>query len=95
MLDEITWEQFLEWMVYEHLTPFTSDRDEYRFASIVSTLANINRDPKKRKDPWPMDQFVLRFGDMPEPASLKKRQSPEEQKRIGREYFLMHGGGGN
>jgi hypothetical protein len=94
MLDEISWNQFEEWMVYDSLTPFTSDRDEYRFASIVSMLANINRDSKKQKDPWPIDQFVLRFGDMPEAASLKKKQTAEEQKRIGREYFLMFGGGG-
>ena len=94
MLDEISWEQFEEWMVYDHLAPFTQDREEYRFASIVSTLSNINRDTKKRKEPWPLDQFVLRFGDMPEPASLKKQQSAEEQMRIGREYFMMFGGGG-
>ena len=28
MLDEISWNQFEEWMVYDSLTPFTSDRDE-------------------------------------------------------------------
>jgi hypothetical protein len=79
-------------VVYEQLTPFTQDREEYRFASVVSMLANINRDSKKQKEPWPLDQFVLRFGDMPEPTSLKKKQSVEDQKRIGREYFLMFGG---
>jgi len=92
MLDEISWNDFVEWMAFADLVPFGEDREEYRFASIVSTLANVNRDTKKRKEPWPLDQFVLRFGDMPEPASLKKKQSPEEQQRIGRAYFLMYGG---
>ena len=94
MLDEITWVQFAEWMAFADLMPFGEDREEYRFASIVSTLANINRDTKKQREPWPLDQFVLRFGDMPEPQTKKKPQSPEEQLRISRAYFLMFGGRG-
>jgi len=94
MLDEISWEQFVEWMAFAQLCPFNEDRNEYRFASIVTMLANINRDTKKQKDPWQVDQFVMRFGDIPEPTSQKKKQTAEEQKRIGRQFFMMYGGRG-
>lgn len=90
MLEEMTWEQFQEWVTFSSLSPFTADREEYRFAAITQMIANMNRDTKKRRDPYSIDMFVLRFGDMPE--GPKKKQAPEEQMRIARQYFLMFGG---
>jgi hypothetical protein len=85
MLDEIDYPAFLEWMAMAELSPFTAEREEYRTANIVQAIVNMNRDVKKRREPWPIEQFVLRFGDMP---AYKKRQTPEEQKAIARMFYM-------
>lgn len=65
MLREITWEQFLEWRMYDDLDPFGEDRDDYRFASIVQALWNIARDPKRYPNGFPLTDFLMNFGDTP------------------------------
>lgn len=87
MLDEITWGQFQEWVAFAELSPFLAEREDFRIASIVQTLANVNRDPKKRRTPYPIEDFVLRFGDAPKSTATK--QSVEEQKNIGRQYYML------
>ena len=89
MLDEITWEQFQEWVVFAELSPFSSDREDYRFASIVHAIVNVNRDTKKKRTPYDLQDFVLRFGDTPE-VKKKVVQTAEQQKAIGRQFFMMY-----
>lgn len=88
MLDEIDYPRFMEWMAFAELSPFTADREEYRTANVVQAIVNMNRDVKKRREPWPLEQFVLRFGDMPGAQATKRQQTPEEQKQIARMYYL-------
>ena len=63
MLRVITARQLREWMAYGELEPFGEERADYRTASIVQMLANINRDPKKHPDGFKIEDFLLRFGD--------------------------------
>jgi hypothetical protein len=46
-------------------------------------LANINRDPKKRKEPYKTTDFLVKFGERT-PEELKPRQTPKEQLSIAR-----------
>lgn len=90
MLDEITWEQFREWMVFSGLSPFTEEREDYRIASIVHAIVNVNRDPKKKRTPYELEEFVLKFGDL----EVRKRvQTAEQQKQISKQWFMMFSSG--
>jgi hypothetical protein len=86
MLDEIDTVQWMEWMVYMGLAPFGPERAAWEHASIVAAIVNMNRDPKKKPEPYPIDTFLLRMGDME--AAKKKPQTPEQMKAIGRMYFM-------
>ena len=82
MLDEIDSQQFLEWKAYAQLAPFTEERMDIRFGTINNTLVNMWRDTKKRKEPWPLDLSIPRFGDMPA-AAPPRTQTWQEMKAIG------------
>jgi len=89
MLEEITWEQFQEWATFASLSPFSGEREDYRFASVVQAIVNMNRDPKKKPTPYPIDEFLLHFGDTPK---ARKPQSAEQQKAIARQLFMAYNG---
>ena len=82
MLATITWTQLQEWMAFAQLEPFDEERADWRSAQVAAMIANANRNPKKRKQPYPLHEFVLNFGDAPKPE--KKKQSWQEQKNIAR-----------
>ena len=52
-----------------------TQREDRRFALIASILANANRDRKKRRRPFKIDDF------MPKPGG-RARQTPQEQAAI-------------
>ena len=64
-----------EWMAFFSLEPWGADIEDWRFAMLASVIANVNRDPKKRKKPYKPSDFMPRR----EPA---EEQSWEEQARI-------------
>lgn len=71
----LTAKQFREWQMFYDLEPFGEVRDDYRTASIVAMIANVNRDPKKRKEPYKLEDFLLKFGEQPP----KKQQTWQQQ----------------
>jgi hypothetical protein len=78
MLREITWRQFLEWQAFFVLEPFDEDRADIRIASVVQALLNINRDRKKRKKPYTLEDARVWFGDTPRP----KREAQTWQQML-------------
>jgi hypothetical protein len=56
-------------MKFVEVEPFGEERADYRAASIVQMIANMNRDVKKHPDGFKIDDFLLRFGDTPTPAA--------------------------
>jgi len=88
MLRLITARQFLTWAAYEELEPFGEERADYRAASIVQTIVNMNRDTKKHPRPFDIEDFVLRFGDSTAPK--KKQQTWQEQKQIMQMYSELY-----
>jgi hypothetical protein len=85
LLARITSEQLSEWMAFYMLEPFGEERADLRMATLASLLANVNRDPKVRKEPYTAADFMLRFED-PHPGPLPKGegagQSWEMQKAM-------------
>ena len=51
----------------------------------MALLANINRDDKKRPQPFTIDDFMVRFGDDVPPAPPKKTW--QEMKQVMEAYY--------
>ncbi|MFI5223667.1 MAG: DUF4035 domain-containing protein [Nitrospirales bacterium] len=62
MLRGLTARQFHEWIAYAELEPFDEERADMRVAMLASVLANVNRDSKKKKEPYKIEDFMLKFG---------------------------------
>lgn len=45
-------------MAYARLEPFGSEADDHRLAQLLALIANVNRDPKRRKTPWAPEDFL-------------------------------------
>ena len=89
MLEQISYEQFLEWRAYDELDPFGEERQDIRIADIVTTLVNLNRRP--HTNAYTRDTFMLYFGDAERPK--KQAQSWQEMKAVGQFVFAMIGDG--
>jgi hypothetical protein len=76
MLRSLTWKQFAELSEYKQLEPFRELRADYRAASIVQIIANVNR--SKKQKPYTLDDMRVKFGEQEQP----KRQSQQEQFAI-------------
>jgi hypothetical protein len=69
--------EFAEWIEFYGLEPFGEERADVRSAIVASTIANANRDAKKRKKPWTVEDFMPKFG---QPA--KRQQTWQQQLAI-------------
>ncbi len=81
MLQEISWDEFLEWIEYASLEPFDETRADYRAASICALIANVNRDRRSRPSPFQVSDFLLLFGEDEKPR--EQRQTWQQQKMLG------------
>lgn len=59
ILRRLTAKQFRGWEMYHELEPFGEVRADFRAASIVQMLYNVNRGPKQQA--LPMSDFLLKF----------------------------------
>lgn len=67
MLDRMSSHELTEWMAYASIEPFGEDRADLRAGMISSVIANTNRDPKKRAEPYEPIDFMP-FAEKPEPT---------------------------
>lgn len=61
-----------EWMALEVLSPSGESRADLRMAIIASTIANVNRDPKKRPKPYSAREFMP-FIEQDEPKPVDQK----------------------
>lgn len=85
MLRRMQWDQFIDWMAFASIEPFDEGRADLRSASICAMLANINRNPKKRPQPFVPNDFLLIY-DEEDLKQKRPKQSLEQMKAIGRIY---------
>lgn len=76
MLAEMPASAWWEWVAFSKLEPFGSEAAFLRAGIVASTIANANRNPKKRSRPYTPKDFMPKFGERP------RVQSQEEQLRI-------------
>jgi len=66
MLADLPGDLFYEWLAYYQIDPFGNERADYHAAMVVSTLANIHRDPKTQRQPYQPGDFMPQFEAQPE-----------------------------
>lgn len=65
LLDTISYPELLQWRDFLQIEPEPEWRADARAANICSTIANVNRDPKKKSEPFqPKDFMMFEFEDM-------------------------------
>ena len=84
MLRRLTAKQFRNWELYDELEPFGEVRADYRAASIVQMLYNVNRGPKTKA--ISLQECLLKFG---EPAA-KKQQSWQSMQAIAKMIAMTY-----
>lgn len=58
-IDAIPYGEYLEWQEFYNIEPFGVAVHDLAQANIVRTLAEINRDSKKRGQPYALREFLL------------------------------------
>jgi hypothetical protein len=62
LLSRISSRELSEWQAYYAMEPFGGERDDLQAGLVASTIANVNRDPKKRKQAYTPQDFLPKFG---------------------------------
>ena len=88
MLRSMTAKQFIGWWHYFQIDPFGEKRADYRAASIVTMIANVNRDPKQKAQPYQLEDFILKFGQ------AVRKQTPEDQLLVAKLWAAAFSKGG-
>jgi hypothetical protein len=58
LLTEISSQELTEWAAYYRLEPFGEMLADQRHGIATSVLANVNRDPKQRREPYKAKDFI-------------------------------------
>jgi hypothetical protein len=53
--------EFSEWIAFLSVEPLGDDRGDIQAAMIAATIANANRDPEKRSNPFEATDFLLDY----------------------------------
>lgn len=77
LLARIDSRELSEWMVYFNLEPWGTEVEDWRAGMVASTIANVNRDEKKRKKPFEPKDFIPQRAKPP-----VEEQTWEEQAKI-------------
>lgn len=78
---EIDSAEFTEWLAYYSMEPFGEQIADIRHGIAVSTLANINRDSKQRKEAYEVSDFVPWHDDNRKPKNNEPLllEDPDQQ----------------
>lgn len=58
MLREVTSAELTEWKAYYELEPFGAPAEDHRHGIATAALANVNRNAKKKPEPYEWTNFV-------------------------------------
>ena len=73
MAEQIPSTVFNEWMAFFSLEPFGNETENWRTGVVASTIANVNRNPKRKPDPYKPKDFM---------PKRRKRMSGDEIKAV-------------
>lgn len=60
-------------MAYSNLEPWGPLHDDFRAGQVCATLANVNRDPKSKSDPWRARDFFPALNRFAQLAEAKEQ----------------------
>lgn len=83
--------EFAEWMAYNQIEPLTQARADLRSALIAWILAEIHRDPDKRRKPFEVQDFMPVFDG--EAEDRQAEPDPRELWQRLKAWALSAGGG--
>lgn len=84
---------FREWQAFFLLEPFGSERAELHAASIVTAIAESNRDRKKRRKAFELQDFAMPAGaGLDHAARPRKEQSWQEMLQVVEQINAAMGG---
>jgi len=75
LLDRVSSRELAEWMAYDRMSPIGTDRADIQTGIIASTVANSTRNPKKRRKPWTVKDFIPKYGRQEESEPLSPEKS--------------------
>ncbi|MDR8398280.1 DUF4035 domain-containing protein [Paraburkholderia sp. USG1] len=70
---EISSAEFTDWLAYHQIEPFGEQMADLRAGAIVAAIYNVNRDTKKRPDPFGPSDVIPWLGGLtarPEPEPV-------------------------
>lgn len=79
LFERIDSREFSEWMAYAEIEPFGEERADLRSGIIAATVANANRNPKKRRRPFKPIDFVPHFEER---AVVEAEDEGEKSNRL-------------
>lgn len=84
LLARLSSRQISEWMAYYTLDPFGEERADLRMGMLMALIANVNRDPQKRKEAYTAEEFMPKFGEEYKQDGPGKQdgQTWEQQKEL-------------
>ena len=82
MLSRIDSSELTEWLAYYRMEPFGETVADQRMGIQASLLANINRDPKHKHDPFKPADFIPWHGSNQTPVQAVLLDDPEEQSKL-------------
>ena len=83
LLDSISSHELTEWMAYAQLEPFGEERADIRSATNTMVLANANRDPKKKRTPYTIEDFMLFRDDAEKPEQTQAETAEKVARMMG------------
>jgi hypothetical protein len=83
MLEEISAEQYLNWLSYYEISPWGYEIENYRSGIIASAIMNVNRSKKSDKL-FTLDDFF------PKRNKQIKKQTSDEQLAIAKSYMSLY-----
>lgn len=75
LLDTLTYRELVDWGVHYKSEPWGDLRADVRSAQIAMILANTNRDPKKRPEPYKLVDFM--------PFNKSSAEEAPAEKQVG------------
>ena len=75
LLAETTSAELSELVAFYGLEPFGPERGDLQAGVVAATVANVNRDPKKQKRPYSVQEFMPKFkggGGDPAPSTNRR-----------------------
>jgi hypothetical protein len=74
MLDSMSYVELVKWGRYAAQEPFGEWRGDVRIAQLCALIANVNRDPKKRGEPYSVNDFMP-FEHLKRPAAVQTEKT--------------------